>query len=921
MQERMLTWTTVAADVTSGLEAVDFVELKRGHVGAARGVGLARTTLDNPAAVLLARFATRRPLAVVDVRLESPDDVEILLGYVVEPAWRAGCRLVVHADRPLRAHRLDDFVQPEFGYAYALERLRHRALEAWGATGPAPDPGPPRPGRSLDARQLEAVGSGDGVVQVIAPAGSGKTTVLIERVRELLRRGCAPGEILCLTFNAAAAAELRDRLRAAGVAGVEARTFHSLGHEILRDAGLLRERVGSLTLNEWRRLVFQARRQAGEDAEWIDTADAPKLISDCKLGLLLTDAEVNKRWKAGSDQQRTLAALYPLYEARLAERRWRDFDDLVFLAVRVLREDEGRRARWQERFTRVLVDEFQDIEPAQELMVRIVAAPQDSLLTVGDEDQTLYAWRRASVERIVALDQAFPALQRVALETNYRCPPEVVARSAQLIAVNARRFPKAIRAAPDHTGTEADVGISEHAGADAGARWSAERLRGNARGTIVVLARTTRLLRAVAEHCADIGVRISAPEAVFRENRARRVVGAWMRLLAEPREADAADVEEVVRHPPRGLVLEAPERIAQRLRDGAGWSAAVEGLAATERDRDRVRELIGVVARIEGQRHDAVAVVRQLRAGGLDRHLGQQERAFGGTEQVEIETLDDLEREARGRTVRQFATELTRRRAALADIRDDTHGIELATVHGAKGREWPVVLLFGCDAEQLPHRRSLDVEEEAIRRGEGMEAERRIAYVALTRAKERLQIVTTAGKESPFLLEAGLREPPPPPPRPRPRAPWAPRQPASAVRQRSPGIATSTAGPEWLERYRNEPSLVRLQLQRLHRVGARYAVDDAPTRPVALRLAALIVRDGLMVHSSTGARLTVLELMNSIDNMADTDALATLKHVGVEPDQLVRELSDDAGRRLADALLRLAAAARGGSQSRERRGS
>jgi superfamily I DNA/RNA helicase len=149
------------------------------------------------------------------------------------------------------------------------------------------------------------------------------------------------------------------------------------------------------------------------------------LISDCKLGLLLGPTEVDTRWRAGSPEQRTVAALYHLYEARLAERGWRDFDDLVYLAVRLLRTDAGARGRWQGRFTSVLVDEFQDIEPAQELMVRIAAAPQDSLLTVGDEDQTLYAWRRASVERIVAFDQAFPALARVALETNYRCPPRL----------------------------------------------------------------------------------------------------------------------------------------------------------------------------------------------------------------------------------------------------------------------------------------------------------------------------------------------------------------------------------------------------------------------------------------------------------------------------------------------------------------
>ena len=142
----------------------------------------------------------------------------------------------------------------------------------------------------------------------------------------------------------------------------------------------------------------------------------------------------------------TLAAIYESYERQLAEDRVHDFDDLILIAVRALREDADLRRRWQSRFEQVLVDEYQDIEPAQELLVRILAAPDDGLFCVGDEDQTLYGWRRASVRRIIELELAYPGLQRVSLAHNYRCPPDVVEASRRLIEHNEIRFPKPIHA-------------------------------------------------------------------------------------------------------------------------------------------------------------------------------------------------------------------------------------------------------------------------------------------------------------------------------------------------------------------------------------------------------------------------------------------------------------------------------------------
>ncbi len=232
--------------------------------------------------------------------------------------------------------------------------------------------------------------AGEGVVQIIAPAGSGKTAVLVERVRELLRRGARAEAIVCLTFNAAAANELQERLAAAGVGEVEARTFHSLGFQILRAANALprNAKPWSPSLGQWRRLAFLAKNAVGEDGHWLDPPEAQSAVSDIKLGRMMTAQQYAQTLDERSDaRERTVAVLYGAYEESQRENGRRiDFDDMILRAVQRLREDASVRGRWQSAYQYVLVDEYQDIEPAQELLVRLVAAPHDQLFCVGDED-------------------------------------------------------------------------------------------------------------------------------------------------------------------------------------------------------------------------------------------------------------------------------------------------------------------------------------------------------------------------------------------------------------------------------------------------------------------------------------------------------------------------------------------------------
>ena len=289
---------------------------------------------------------------------------------------------------------------------------------------------------SLDPEQRAAATLPDGPAQIIAPAGSGKTTTMVARLAVLLSRGVAPDSICVVTFNRDAAADLRSRVaRRLGASvpdaiSIEIRTLHALARQVLLDA------------REGRKLV----------------ADRLPLLRAARRRLLATDPEADvpdaaaldgwlSAWRieGRSPPEDALPALRG-YADLLAARGAIDFDDLVVRAGDLLESDPRMRVRWQSRFAHVCVDEFQDVDAAQLRLVRLLAAPEDNLFVVGDDDQTIYAWRLADVRRILRFSVDYPSARRVMLATNYRCPRPVVEASARLVATNRERFVKPIRA-------------------------------------------------------------------------------------------------------------------------------------------------------------------------------------------------------------------------------------------------------------------------------------------------------------------------------------------------------------------------------------------------------------------------------------------------------------------------------------------
>ncbi len=556
-----------------------------------RDTGPARAGLENPAAPILGLFRRHARVTVLEARGHEPQDLFLIYAYLVEPAFRCGCRLLIGAT----GNPAGEEPEAPWGYPWSRERLRYLLTEGrepvaipwqepvprwrrWAdrlfRRGDSPTGGP------LDPHQTAAVNAGDGVVQVIAPAGSGKTTVLSHRVRELRRRGAAPENILCLSFNREAALEMNRRLEQTGLAGVRACSFHAMGLALLRREGQLRRRIGEMPDRELTKLVEKVFGPENAPSRPGLTA-ARNLISGFKLARMVTPAQAMAACDGTDPAALREARLFAAYEqAQEADGRL-DFDDLIARSARLLQQDRAARQRWQARFTRVLVDEYQDIEPAQALLVGLLAAPQDSLFCVGDEDQCIYAWRRATVRRIIELDQIYPGLERHALARNYRCARPIVAASRRLIRHNQTRFRKPLRAGTARDGRITAVTCRDR---PAGAALVAWLISDALPGEVAVLARTDRLLAEVRQACARRGV--------------------------------------------------------------------------------------------------------------------------------------------------------------------DSGRVEMATMHGAKGRQWDRVIIFGADEGQIPHSSSL---QEG-----GLEAERRLFYVALTRAKERVEIIGTAGRESRFLGEAGI---------------------------------------------------------------------------------------------------------------------------------------------------------------------
>lgn len=500
--------------------------------------------------------------------------------------------------------------------------------------------------------QRAAATSPAGPVLCVAPAGSGKTTTVVARLAWRVATGADPVTVCALTFNRAAADELQERADAAlaelghGPGSVRVRTFHALGREILIDAGIDVSRIAE-------RAQVLARLAGGPlpHAQQRHLDDAfTRLKLDPERGPPPEDTEAH--------------AAFAAYQQALRRSSSIDLDDLVALAGPALTHEPALLARWRARTTVLFVDEAQDLDKAQLDLAVLLAGERRDIFLVGDDDQTIYAWRLADVRRVLGLASRLPGLRRVDLETNHRCAPEIVRRAARLVEHNRERFDKRILAS---THTSGEVRLLPDSGDEvARARlllttWALEP----AGERHAVLARTNRELTPFAALALELGLpyRIEGDGLLLDPQ-----------LLAMLRSAD-----------PRPPLLVAVRHAALRA-----------GLPTT-----MISSLLGWAAAFDDRR-------------------------------ALIAALDD-------------------RIAAHDRVTDEGDALTLATAHGTKGLEWDHVACVGHDEGAFPSGRALREADEPLR---VLEEERRLAYVAWTRARKTLTIVYDPGAPSTFVVEA-----------------------------------------------------------------------------------------------------------------------------------------------------------------------
>jgi len=595
----------------------------------------------------------------------------------------------------------------------------------------------------LNPQQREAVLASEGAVLILAGAGSGKTRVITHRIAHLVLDQGVPSErILAVTFTNKAAGQMKARTEAL-LPGHAVKswisTFHSLCVRILR-----REAVAAGLPRDF--VIYDDEDQLQAVREALRALDMPEKVNPPRRLLARISAAKN----AGRDPEQEndseseaavkLARVAERYRQTLEAAHALDFDDLLLRTVALLESNEAVRESYRQRFQYVLVDEYQDTNRAQYELVRHLSGPHGNITVVGDEDQSIYSWRGADIRNILDFEADFPGARVLRLEENYRSRPAILDAASGLVAHNEKRKGKTLRAVK----TAGDPVRLHQAGDEfQEAAWVVSRISGRRDGgRAAVLYRMNSQSRLFEEALMRAGVPYEVWGGVgFYERREVKDVLAYLRLIANPR--DPMALRRVVNVPPRGIgdrTVQELERVA-RERGTSTWEAVavVEGEAllparATQPLR-RFREMV------EALRAEAPSLglkdllTRVLEVTGYAAALAQED---SHESQDRLENLAELLSAAADYQAREDSPSLAGfldRVSLLSDVdkaKDDAP-VVLMTLHSAKGLEFDAIFLVGLEEGLVPHARSLA-------RGDALEEERRLCYVGMTRARERLHL-------------------------------------------------------------------------------------------------------------------------------------------------------------------------------------
>ena len=609
-------------------------------------------------------------------------------------------------------------------------------------------------GKKLNTAQQKAVCHETGPMLVLAGPGSGKTTVLLCRISRLLERGLAkPQEILALTFSKAAAEEMKSRFENLnGASGVSFGTFHSIFFRILRSR--YGWNVEQIFQEEERRSIL---RNSIEAEKW-DIPDLEEYISQffSQLSLMNSELEQPNRFTPTGMPVEEFRKLYRAYEGYKERHEKLDFDDMLTQCNQLLREDAAVREYWQRKYKFILVDEFQDVNQAQFACLQILAEKHQNLFVVGDDDQSIYAFRGARPDFLLHFPTLYPAAKKVTLNTNYRSTERIVNLAERVIGNNEVRFVKNMKGIGE-AGDKVTFFLAEDAAKEAA--HIAEKIgrlldEGVPLTEIAVIYRTNLQGGAFARELYKRGIPYD-----LRDNSGN-VYEHWVAkdllaylLLAENEESDSA-LRRILNKPKRyigkDLLAEAETMPYTLLRSFfvcpslKGWQE--ENLENLRIDLNQIRKRTP---------YDALKYIRKVI--GYDEYLEEFAAYRRTSAQVLQEIADEIMETAKDcADVRSFREQLERLSLQMKEQSrkkgQKRNGVALMTMHGAKGLEFRAVFLPSLVEGIVPHEKGMDTVAE----------ERRLFYVAMTRASEKLclsailQRYEKERKPSRFLAEMGL---------------------------------------------------------------------------------------------------------------------------------------------------------------------
>ena len=614
----------------------------------------------------------------------------------------------------------------------------------------------------LNAEQREAVETTEGPLLVLAGAGTGKTRVLTTRIAHILASNRAyPSQILAVTFTNKAAREMRERIGTQIGGAVEGMawlgTFHSIGVKILRRHAELVDLKSGFTIlddDDQVRLMKQVIEAAGVDKERWPARQLASLIDSWKnKGLTPDKVPDGEAFSFATGKGRDL---YAAYQSRLKELNACDFGDLLLECLRLFREHPDVLAEYHKRFRYILVDEYQDTNIAQYLWLRLLAQGCSNICCVGDDDQSIYGWRGAEVDNILRFDKDFPGAKVIRLERNYRSTGHILAAASGLIAQNAGRLGKTL-----FTDGEAGqkVAVASFWDDVAEARSIGDDIESLQRSKmrlndVAVLVRASFQMRVIEDRFITLGLPyrvIGGPR--FYERQEIKDAIAYLEVTANP--ANDLKFERVVNTPKRGIGDTTVKRIHELARvRGMPMYQAARAMVETDELPGKARNSLYNLLQSFDRWRARKADMRQTELAELildeSGYTAMWQADKSPQAQSRLENLKELVR-----FMHDFDTlEGFLEHVALvmdADKGSDGDRVSLMTLHAAKGLEFATVFLSGWEEGLFPHQRALDESGKA-----GLEEERRLAYVGITRAKRLAKISFAQNRRNRGLYQSAV---------------------------------------------------------------------------------------------------------------------------------------------------------------------